>query len=198
MRTHRKAPASDLIRLFVGVTPDQSTQRFLDGICREAKLRGIPRKVRWTSHGNRHLTVVFLGETDPSHLDAIEQRMEEIASLSPPLCGRIVSAHPFPKKRAALFAAELLPSPGLTDLHQACQALMSATGKKPERKSFRPHFTLARSTAGFSQPAPIPADFTCALDNLTLYQSLLAPGGSQYRPLLTLPLTGPSIPEAKT
>ncbi len=75
---------------------------------------------------------------------------------------------------------------------------MSATGKKPERKSFRPHFTLARSAAGFSQPAPIPADFTCALDNLTLYQSLLAPGGSQYRPLLTLPLTGPSIPEAKT
>lgn len=178
------------VRLFVGIAPDKHTQRFLDAICAEAEQRGMPRKVRWTSDSNRHLTLAFLGETDPAHLDTIERRMEDIARHTAPITGRIVSAHPFPKHRGNMFAAELLPSPPVTKLHQACQALMQAIGKTPERKSYRPHFTLARSPVGFSRPAPIPADFHCALNNLTLYRSQLAPGGSQYLPLLTLPLSG--------
>ncbi|WP_231757080.1 RNA 2',3'-cyclic phosphodiesterase [Microbulbifer elongatus] len=195
-RPQQRPQDTSLIRLFIGIAPDADTQHFLDGICCEAGQRGLPKKVRWISHTNRHLTLAFLGETDPDHLETIEQSLAGIASGSPPLCGKIVSAHPFPRARAAMFAAELLPSPALTRLHRACQALMHAIGKAPERKTFRPHFTLARSRSGFSRPAPIPADFTCILDNLTLYQSLLAPEGSQYRSLLTLPLCGAENSEA--
>ena len=187
---------SSLVRLFIGIAPDRNTQRFLDAVCAEGEQRGMPRKFRWISHSNRHLTLAFLGETDPAHLETIERRLTDIAAHTPPTNARIVSAHPFPKTRGNLFAAELLPSPVLSTLHQSCQALMRAIGKTPERKSFRPHFTLARSPIGFSRPTPIPADFSCELNNLTLYHSLLAPGGSQYQPLLSLPLSGESAPEA--
>ncbi|MBY6212150.1 RNA 2',3'-cyclic phosphodiesterase [Microbulbifer agarilyticus] len=182
------------VRLFIGIAPDKNTQRFLDGICAAREQQGMPRKFRWTSHTNRHLTLAFLGDTDPAHLDTIEIRLKDIAQHTAPLDGRIVSTHPFPKARARLFAAELLPSQRLLELHQACQALMRAIGKAPEKKTFRPHFTLARSPGGFCSLLPVPTDFICHLNNITLYHSLLAPGGSQYQPLLTLPLTGAHAP----
>nr|WP_010132861.1 RNA 2',3'-cyclic phosphodiesterase [Microbulbifer agarilyticus] len=186
--------SAEPLRLFIGIAPDKNTQRFLDGICAAREQQGMPRKLRWISHTNRHLTLAFLGDTDPAHLDTIEVRLKDIARHTAPLDGRIVSTHPFPKPRARMFAAELLPSQRLLDLHQACQALMRAIGKTPEKKAFRPHFTLARSPGGFSSQLPEPTDHICHLSDITLYHSLLAPGGSQYQPLLTLPLAGASAP----
>ncbi|HEY8569756.1 RNA 2',3'-cyclic phosphodiesterase [Microbulbifer sp.] len=178
------------LRLFIGIAPDRATQRFLDATCEHLERQGLPRSSRWVSSANRHLTLAFLGETNAEHLHTIEHCLRQIASVAPPCHGEIVSTHPFPKIRAKLLAAELLPNPQLTELQQQCCTLMRAIGKQPERKTFRPHFTLARSRSGFTLPQPLATAFTCRLDNLTLYHSLLAPGGSQYRPLLSLHLEG--------
>ncbi|WOX05365.1 RNA 2',3'-cyclic phosphodiesterase [Microbulbifer pacificus] len=178
------------LRLFIGIAPDRATQRFLDATCQHLERQGLPHSSRWITHANRHLTLAFLGDTNAEHLDTIEHCLREIAAAAPTCYGEIVSTHPFPKMRAKLLAAELLPNPQLVELQQQCSALMRAIGKQPERKTFRPHFTLARSGSGFARPQPLATAFTCTLDNLTLYHSLLAPGGSQYRPLLSLPLKG--------
>ncbi|WGL17379.1 RNA 2',3'-cyclic phosphodiesterase [Microbulbifer bruguierae] len=182
---------SESSRLFIGIAPDAATQRFLDATCQHCERLGLPRDHRWVSHSNRHLTLVFLDDTENRYLDTIEAHMKNIAEEVPAFYGQIVSTHPFPKMRGHLLAAELLSTPELLTLHQHCRTLMEAIGKQPERKSFRPHFTLARSRSGFARPSPVPADFICKLQNITLYHSLLAPGGSQYRPLLSLPLAEP-------
>lgn len=180
-------PAEPL-RLFIGIAPDAATQRFLDATCVHVQGLKLPRDCRWVGGSNRHLTLAFLGDTEPRHLQTIEDALREIAMETPPCCGQIVSTHPFPRDRAKMLAAELLPTPALAALHGRCREIMTTIGKAPERKSFRPHFTLARSRSGFSRLPAAPADFICALDNLTLYHSLLAPGGSQYQPLLSLSL----------
>lgn len=179
----------EALRLFVGIPPNSAAQRFLDATCVHLQGLRLPRDCRWIGEPNRHLTLAFLGDTDPRHLETIEQALQEIAQSTAACTGQIVSTHPFPRDRAKMLAAELLPTPALTDLHGKCREMMRAIGKQPERKAFRPHFTLARSRTGFSRIPAVPADFICALDNLTLYHSLLAPGGSQYQPLLTLPLS---------
>ena len=176
------------VRLFVGVAPDAATQRFLDATCAHLQGLRMPRDCRWIGGSNRHLTLAFLGDTEPRHLQTIEGALQEIAMETPPCSGQIVSTHPFPRDRAKMLAAELLPTPALAALHGKCREMMTTIGKAPERKSFRPHFTLARSRSGFSRLPAVPADFICALNNLTLYHSLLAPGGSQYQPLLSLSL----------
>lgn len=187
----KRPPGRDQpLRLFIGVAPDSATQRFLDATCHHIAQQGLPRDHRWISHANRHLTLTFLGDTDATHLDLIEDRLRSIAATSPICYGEIVSTHPFPKNRAKMLAAELLPNPPLAKLQQKCKALMRAVGKPPERKTFRPHFTLARSQRGFAGPQPVTTAFTCRLDNLTLYRSLPAPTGSQYEVLLSLPLEG--------
>lgn len=176
------------LRLFIGIAPDSATQRFFDATCQHIERLGLPRDLRWITHANRHLTLTFLGETDAVFLETIEGLLREIAATAPTCYGEIVSTHPFPKNRAKMLAAELLPNPELAKLQQQCSTLMRTIGKQPERKTFRPHFTLARSRLGFARPQPIATAFTCRLDNLTLYHSLLTAGSSQYRPLLSLPL----------
>lgn len=180
----------DTVRLFVGIAPDSATQRFLDATCAHLEGLRLPRDCRWIGSSNRHLTLAFLGDTELRHLHTIESALRGIAEQTPPCSGQIVSTHPFPRDRAKMLAAELLPTPALTALHAKCRDMMITIGKQPERKSFRPHFTLARSRTGFSRLPAAPADFTCALGNLTLYHSLLAPGGSQYQPLMSLTLEG--------
>lgn len=181
----------ETVRLFIGIRPDRRTQQFLDGLVshtRQAPGTGKRDGIRWTSHSNRHLTLAFLGETPISQVPAIEERLQLIAEQSIACHGRIVGLTPFPKRRSRLLAAELLPNPALDKLHEHCRQLMIILGMKPEGAAYRPHFTLARNKRGFSRLEPLAVDFTAKLDNLTLYQSLMTPGGSQYRPLLEVAL----------
>ena len=181
-------PANSEVRLFIGVEPDKSTQKFLDATVEHLRRMSLPRDTRWIGHSNRHLTLVFLGETTVPLIDEIESRLQAIASGHPALFAQAASTHPFPKQRSRLLATELLPTPELDALHRDCRQLMVDIGMRPESASYRPHFTLARSRRGFSRLEPLPASHLCRLNNLVLYQSMLAPGGSQYTQLCKFPL----------
>lgn len=178
------------VRLFIGIEPDRATQKYLDATVDHLRRQSLPRDVRWTGHSNRHLTVAFLGETTTTLVDDIEQRLQAIAKHHSPLFAQAACTQPFPRPRSRLLALELLPNPELDALHRDCRQLMIEIGLRPESATYRPHFTLARSRRGFSRLEPQPAAHLCRLDNLVLYQSLLAPGGSQYAQLCKLPLGG--------
>ncbi|MCW8128280.1 RNA 2',3'-cyclic phosphodiesterase [Microbulbifer halophilus] len=180
-------------RLFIGVRPDADTQHFLDGLvghCKRQLETGQLESTRWTSHLNRHLTLAFLGETPDGLIPRIANRLQQIAGRQPRCEGRIAFLQPFPQRRSRLLAAELLTNPELDRLHEACRRLMMELGMRPESAAYRPHFTLARNRRGFPGFEPLPADFIAALDNLVLYRSRPAAGGSQYLPLYEAQLAG--------
>ncbi|SDZ76943.1 RNA 2',3'-cyclic phosphodiesterase [Microbulbifer marinus] len=186
MQTRNQENPEEVSRLFIGIRPDTRTQQFLDGLTSQAKRQlGSDKRdrIRWTSHANRHLTLAFLGETPDRLIPQIEQRLAQIATAQPRCSGRIVSLNPFPQRRSSLLAAELLTNPDLDKLHQSCRELMMDLGMKPERATYRPHVTLARSRRGFARLEPLMLEYTMPIDNLVLYQSHVAPGGSQYLPL---------------
>ena len=186
---------TDTARLFIGVRPDAPTQRFLDGLVAQCRtLSGAARRdqTRWTSHANRHLTLAFLGETAETLLAPLERELGQLAAGLPSCSGRIVTLTPFPQRRSRLLAAEMLTNPGLDRLHEGCRQLMIGLGLKPESAAYRPHFTLGRSRRGFAGFEPVPVDFTAQLTNIALYESVMAPGGSQYHPLWEGALAGPN------
>lgn len=189
MQAEKDAMETGFSRLFIGTRPDERAQRYFDGLVSQyqakmgAQAGARQGRVRWTSSANRHLTLAFLGETPDSLIPRIGEKLMQIASALPACSGRLVCLQPFPKKRARLLAAELLPNPALDRLHSACRQLMIDLGMTPESVTYRPHVTLARNRAGFAVK-PQELDQTMALDNLTLYRSDMAPGGSQYTPLL--------------
>jgi 2'-5' RNA ligase len=184
MPSGRGEPIAESLRLFVGVRPDAATQRYLDSLVSYCKQQLTGRsQTRWLSPANRHLTLVFLGDTAAGLLPAIETKLGKIANEMPPCSGRLVSTHAFPNSRSRTLAAELLPNPELDRLHQRCRQMMKELGLTPESAHFRPHITLARSRRSFSRLPPLAADFSLRLTNIVLYQSQLSPGGSQYVPL---------------
>ncbi|WP_250464009.1 RNA 2',3'-cyclic phosphodiesterase [Microbulbifer litoralis] len=191
MRQDRRKIPPGFSRLFIGVRPDARTQQFLDELANHCRQRWRTDRfgdTRWTSHGNRHLTLAFLGETPDGQTARIEDRLQQIAAQQPPCEARIVALQPFPQRRSRLLAAEMLPNPDLDRLHGACRRLMIDLGMKPESATYRPHITLARTRGGFAGFEPLATDFVLRLDNIALYQSHLAAGGSQYLPLYETPL----------
>jgi len=193
MQTRRWEVGEEVSRLFIGIRPDKRTQQFLDGLvsqCRQQMGSDKRGRVRWTSHSNRHLTLAFLGETPDRLIPQLEEKLAQIATTLPPCSGRIVSLNPFPQRRSPLLAAELLTNPALDRLHGQCRHLMADLGMKPESAAYRPHITLARSKRGFTQMEPVMLDHTLPVDNIVLYQSHTAPGGSQYLPLFEAQLSG--------
>ncbi|MEW5248503.1 RNA 2',3'-cyclic phosphodiesterase [Microbulbifer discodermiae] len=201
MASRKKSIAQDNQRLFIGVRPDSDTQQFLDGLVSHAKRTlgaGRSSPIRWTSHTNRHLTLAFLGETSADLVAEIEQRMQVIASELQRCTGRIAALHPFPQRKSRLLVAELLGNPDLDRLHRRCRQLMMDIGLKPESAVFRPHITLARSPRGFAAMKAQAVDFSVNIGNLVLYESLMAPGGSQYLPLIELPLCTSEQPGDQT
>ncbi|MGL6160252.1 RNA 2',3'-cyclic phosphodiesterase [Microbulbifer sp.] len=191
MRLGQETEETATSRLFIGISPDTATQRFLDSLVDRCRRQlGRSDRVRWTGHANRHLTLAFLGETPDELIPRIEVELAAIADRLPACRARIVSLHPFPKGRSPLLAAELLTNPELDRMHEECRQLMIRLGMAPEGAVYRPHFTLARSRRGFAHLAPLTLDFTLRLDNITLYRSHTAPGGSQYVPLFEAQLKG--------
>ncbi|SDK26679.1 RNA 2',3'-cyclic phosphodiesterase [Microbulbifer yueqingensis] len=191
---------TDQPRLFIGISPDAPTQHFLEGLVIHARqlLSSGRERPRWTSPSNRHLTLAFLGETPPELIPAIERGLMQMAQGARPCSGRIVSLGPFPKPRARLLAAELVSNPDLDRLHSGCRELMRDLGMKPESAAFRPHFTLGRNRHGLGPFPPLQLDYVARLDNLVLYRSEMAPGGSQYTPLFEALLGGPEENPART
>lgn len=200
MAKHRHGDTDAGPRLFIGIRPTADTQVFLDSLvthCRQQLGQSAERGVRWTSEANRHLTLAFLGETPLQLLPAIEAGILEIADLAQPCRARTVALQPFPRSRSKLLAAELLPNPQLDRLHQLCRQLMIRLGLEPESAAYRPHFTLGRNRRGFSRFEPLALDRVVELNNIALYESRLAPGGSQYHPLLEAELSG-TAPDQNT
>ncbi|GAA5525595.1 RNA 2',3'-cyclic phosphodiesterase [Microbulbifer aestuariivivens] len=184
-------------RLFIGIRPAPDTQVFLDTLvahCRQQLGRSSESAMRWTSQANRHLTLAFLGETPSELVPALEAGIIEIAAQSRPCQARAVTLHPFPRSRSRLLAAELLTNPDLDRLHRLCRELMIQLGLVPESAAYRPHFTLGRNQRGFPRFQPVALDRVVELNNIVLYESRLAPGGSQYHPLLEAELANSKDP----
>ncbi len=176
-------------RLFVGIPLPTSIRREL------ARLQD-PRwpATRWVREEQFHLTLQFLGPTEPSRIPLLVEALSEITVPSFPL--HIAGTGVFPSlQRARVLWAGLHPSTILQELHQAVITHLKPLGYEPEKRPFHPHITLAR----FKGPAPPELEhflrtnhdldlppFT--VDRFHLYESNLHRQGARYKPLHTFPL----------
>lgn len=182
------------MRLFVAADIPPEVRERLDE-CR-ARLRDLPLPVRWTRPEGIHLTMFFLGETPESRVAEIASAVEPVAAATAPFELEAHGVETFPghgRPRVVVF--------GLRGDVQAAGALktrldraLAAVGFTPDDRPFRPHLTLGRTKEGRAgdwrphlerEKEADGGRFT--VDALVLFQSLLGPGGSQYRPLRAFP-----------
>lgn len=158
--------------------------------------RAIPAGVRWVDHSGVHLTLKFLGPTEPGLvpriLDALNDRLGSAAA--PGLCLSGLGTFPSGRNPRVIWAGVSGDHDALDALYRCAEAASVSLGWPPENRPFRPHLTLGRvrdrvsarqrrDIADAIAGAAPPAAPHWRPDRVRLYRSVLTPQGAVYSSL---------------
>ena len=104
--------------------------------------------VRWVAPNNIHLTLRFLGDTDPTRVGELKALMDETAKHHTTVQTRIDLLSAFPNlKRPRIFWAgcsDREVTGRLCELADCVEQEIQKLGFEPANKLFKPHLTLGR------------------------------------------------------
>lgn len=182
---------SPSLRLFVALAVPHSVREAVSAAA--APLRGMGADLAWTDPAGWHLTVAFLGQTDPAVLHALTSALTEVIAgfavfevQLRPIAGR--------NARSGVLWVELEPCEPLQAVSAAVSATLGDLGLRTEERAFRPHLTLARARARRSVPRSL-ADAYCGpaiawtVPALELVRSHLRRAGARYETMVSFPLS---------
>ena len=136
---------SDLLRLFVGIFPSQSTQEQLN---QEAKnlSQKLQTEVRLLAPELLHLTVKFIGNVDKTRLNDFTATFLQATGKLPSTSLQITQFRLFPSRRKPrVVAADIERSPELDYIFQFFDRSFSDLGIVTDRGLFQPHISVARA-----------------------------------------------------
>lgn len=184
------------MRLFVSVDlPDA----LADGVAAVQDELRDASGLAFTDPTQAHVTVKFLGDTDPARLDVLEAALEEAVDAAgvDPFEATVGGLGAFPSEeyiRVVWIGFETGGEP-LSRLHEAVENRTVALGFDPEDHDFTPHVTVARMEhAGGKELVQqvlreqSPTVGSMAVDELRLTESELAPDGPEYTTVSRFPL----------
>jgi RNA 2',3'-cyclic 3'-phosphodiesterase len=110
-----------------------------------AGARALSPGVRWVREDNAHLTPRFLGEAPASAVPGLQASLRSVRcrKLDYSLVG--LGCFPSPSRPQVLWAGVRDDSGGLATLAEAVEEATLGNGVAAEKRSFRPHLTLARA-----------------------------------------------------
>ena len=187
------------IRSFLAFEQPSEIQAILNRVSGE--LRRSRLDVRWVKPENIHLTIVFLGNIQSEHVEAMENPLQKLCLTTGPFQISLKGAGCFPNSRRprVLWVGLEGDLERMGRLRDSLQDELQSFGVRKEERPFRPHLTLGRFRSVDRADRELDAilaryqDLTspaCRLRELILYKSELRPGGSVYTQLRSWPLTG--------
>ena len=170
---------SERWRCFVAVPIGDSLRSAVAEAVEGWKFDGL----RWADPANWHLTMAFLGPTDPARIPSIEAVMDKVATAHGPLHLRTggLGAFPSPRRARVLWYGVEDPAGKLGALARDLRSVLG--GEVTEL--FRPHLTLARARRQPVSLTPWLADASAPegelmIDRLALMRSHLEGGPARY------------------
>jgi 2'-5' RNA ligase len=135
------------MRLFISINPDEKTQKRIASIVQQ--LKQASDSGRFTSTGNLHLTLVFIGETSQDQIKKVQTVMDSI--LAEPFTLTFSTAGSFSgrdghnRKPGDIWWLGIDDSPELIRLQRQLAAGLRHSGFTLENRIFKPHLTIGRS-----------------------------------------------------
>jgi 2'-5' RNA ligase len=176
------------IRAFVSLELDAGARDRLGAAVAELR-PGVPG-VKWVRPEGVHLTLRFLGPSEPETLERLKPLLAAAAAACPAADAPLSGFGTFPERGAprVLWAGVALP-PACLELQRACEAAAVACGYAGEARAFSPHLTLGRWRDRAARPALPSRDLGASrIETLVLMRSDLRPDGAVYTPLASFPL----------
>ncbi len=187
-------------RLFVAVRLDEAVNAAIVPVAARLreKTRRFGMRCSWAAAEGWHLTLKFLGQTEPSRLEPLSAALGTAASRGracrADACGiGFMPAHGRPR---VIYAQ--VEGPGLSALASEVEAAAAACGFEPEERDFKGHMTIAR----VRQPGRW-REFkeeledcrtmhfgTSRISELAIYESRLGRGPARYERIRAFELAG--------
>lgn len=180
------------VRCFLAAPMPVGIEDRVQGVLDTVRAQQALASVRWVAPRNWHLTLAFLGDRSASWISTLQQTLSSqpltvAGSLPILLQGRRICG--FPDAKSRIVALEFADSPALVQLKQQLVQALLVLGWQSDQPRFRPHVTLGR--AGRDRRLklrPVVCDVGWPVTQVTLYQSTLMPGGSEYQALWSIPV----------
>ncbi len=180
---------SGLIRLFTAIDLHEPVKAQLAGLINPALA------VRWTPRQQYHITLRFLGDTDPEHFSLVQRTLKEIEAQRFTLHTGAIDAFPS-RKNPRVIILRLEACHEFFRLQQNIQQALQQIGFPPDNKPFQPHITLARQKgartknidaffAGYDASAIQPF----LVSEFHLYESTLSSAGAIHKKLSSYKLS---------
>ncbi len=186
------------MRLFVAVCLPQEVRDGLAAV--QDRLRRAQADVSWVKPANLHITLKFLGETEPKRLERIGPALADAARSVAPFLVAVAGVGTFGGRiPRVVWVGVREGSAALETLAGAIESGLARVGFPKERRGFTAHFTLGRVRSPRNAEALLAAirdEPTVPLgavpvEEFVLMQSRLDPGGSIYTVLERFPLQPP-------
>ncbi len=183
---------SDFVRAFIAVTIPVNPR------LREvlAELRGLGSVVRVVLPDRLHITLKFLGSIPRHCCDDIGKVLQEVCGSEPAVELELRGLGAFPHaRRPSVIWAGVKPGEPLVRMAAGLEEWLETLGFTREDRPFRPHLTLARirhrPPRELAELLDRSAEVTygsAVVSKVTLFESILEPGGAVHRPLIQQPL----------
>lgn len=190
-----------LLRVFIALEIPAKVQNDIQQATTKFRSE-IGSLVRWVPAENLHLTLKFLGDISPAHVEFLTQMLRAEANLHTCFDIHLTRLGAFPNsKRPRLIYVGIQAPSELAALQHAVESGTHRLGYQSEERAFSPHLTLGRvkhaSQVSASDQQKIRAALehskidslgTARVDSVHLYKSNLKPTGSVYTKLFSAPL----------
>lgn len=180
-----------MLRLFIAIELPPEIQTALR--MAQASLAGHKLAVRWVDPTGTHLTLKFLGATQPDQVAPITAALEQATRRHRPfgLATAMLGCFPNPRAARVLWLGLSGALPELAALRDDVERSIAPLGFPTEQRPFSPHLTLGRTSkdasrhdaarigpalAATSAPAPV----RWQVQHLSLMRSELGPAGARY------------------
>jgi 2'-5' RNA ligase len=191
------------MRLFLGVDLPDHLKTAADAAVSELRTALSSARAhidaRWVASANLHITLVFIGEVPDERAHAM------IDALRPPVRTGVFELEladfgVFPPSGAVrvIWIGTRRGAESLAALHVELTGRMLPLGVRTERREYSAHLTVARikdeHRGNRHRVRQLIAERRidvgrCRVEAVTLFRSRLSPKGSQYEPLLRIPLS---------
>ncbi len=163
-------------RIFFALWPSEKQRRQIDSAIKpyRASLAG-----KWTARDNWHVTLVFIGGFPAHEIPALQDVASRIRC--PAINLNFDRIDYWKRPKIMCYAANFVANE-LIELVQSLEKAAAGFGFVPEKRTFRPHMTIARK-ARYFEPITLAQPVELHWSGFKLIESVSTPAGVQYKPL---------------
>ena len=152
-------------------------------------------RVSWAKPDNLHVTLKFIGDVEDEQIRSLGLLVDSSIKNIQPFTARFASPSAFGKRVLSIAIED--DSDSLSAINEILETASESLGFPREKRSFKPHLTLARIRDERGTNALISKHAQTRIEpvewqvrNIVLYESKLQPTGSVYSKLRNIPLGG--------